>query len=295
MTLLLAAKRMLTTTTAMTVRGKTSADGKLWKGSPVVQLIKERIRQKGTLLKKTPHLAILCTNYREDSQIYVDRKVKALQEFGFQYTISNADTLLQQEQVLKEWNCSKDIDGILIQLPVSADPDDAMRLKNHLCLEKDVDGMMEGSPYTPCTAAAVMELLTYHNVQIRGAEVVVIGKGNQVGLPIAKLLINSGATVTVVHKATKYMEAHLKRAEIIISAAGSPGLLNATHLQEGCIVIDVGITRTKENKICGDVMLSNELLNKVKAVTPVPGGIGPITVGKLVENLVLATLNRNPI
>ena len=268
---------------------------KLWRAEPIVQLIKERIACQQMQLRKTPHLAILCTNYREDSRIYVSRKIKALQHFGFHHTLSEATSLAEQLKVIQEWNQNVNIDGILIQFPVSDCQGDFITLRDALTREKDVDGMKLDSPFVPCTAQAVLEVLNYHKVSLRGTEVVIIGKSAQVGLPIANLLLKAGATVTVVHKATTNLQAHLRRAQIIISAAGSPCLVSEDLISAGCIVIDVGITRTQDGHIRGDVNLSRELLNKVQAVTPVPGGIGPITVYKLVENLIHATTLNNKI
>ena len=261
-------------------------DGKLLYGKPIVDQIYQRIAHNVQCRSgQNPSLAILATNFRPDTEIYVKKKIKALTAFGFNYILRKEMETEKQADLIELWNKDPEIDGILIQLPLG--PRYPSELVNLLKWEKDIDGLRLGNPFfKPCTASAIMELIRYYAIPLLGKEVVVVGKGQLVGIPISLLLLEEGATVTVVHKSTKLIDAHIKRADVIISAAGHPGLIHSGNIKTGSTIIDVGISR-QEDKIKGDVEITKELLDKVSFITPVPGGIGPITVAKLLENLTL--------
>jgi methylenetetrahydrofolate dehydrogenase (NADP+) / methenyltetrahydrofolate cyclohydrolase len=254
-------------------------------GKPVVDQIYQRVSQNVGEKKKIT-LAILATDYRTDTEIYLNKKIRALSKFGFLHILKKETEEEKQKETILQWNSDPEIDGVLIQLPLG--PNHPSELINLLKSEKDVDGLKQSNPFfKSCTASAIWELIQFYKIPIMEKEIVVIGKGQVVGIPITLLLLEAGGTLTVVHKSTKDIESHLKRADILISGAGCPDLIHSKNIKSGSILIDAGINR-RDNKIKGDVALTDELLEKVSFVSPVPGGIGPITVAKLLENLSLA-------
>lgn len=245
-----------------------------------------------------PGLAVILIGGNPASQIYVRHKVQSCEKLGVKSFSIQLPETIAMEDVLAEisrLNESKDVHGILVQLPLPQHLD-AEKIIEAIDPKKDVDGFHPwnvgclnlGKPALyPCTPYGVMRLLDHHGINLRGQEAVVIGTSNIVGKPMARFLQQAGATVTVCHSKTRDVKAHTRRADIVVVAVGKANFLNADDIKEGAVVVDVGINRLESGQVVGDVDLGS-VLSKAAWVTPVPGGVGPMTVAMLVENTVLA-------
>lgn len=228
------------------------------------------------------------------SQVYVRNKVKACEEAGMHSLLERLPADLSEEQLLKriqELNQDKSIHGILVQLPLPK------HLNSHLVIEsidpeKDVDGfhvanagaLMIGAPlFRPCTPYGCMKMLESIHYDIKGARAVIVGASNIVGKPMAMLLLQAGATVTICNSKTKDLSAHTKEADILVVATGKPKMITGDMVKPGAIVIDVGINRLPDGKLCGDVDFES-VQQVAGAITPVPGGVGPMTITMLLLN-----------
>ena len=248
---------------------------------------------------KQTTLAVILVGQDPASHVYVNNKVKACQECGINSILERYEAEITQEQLLARiqvLNEDKNVHGILVQLPLPK------HIDSHAVIEavspyKDVDGfhianagaLMTGQPiFKPCTPYACMKMLESINYNIKGAHAVIVGASNIVGKPMALLLLQAGATVTICNSKTKDLSAHTKMADIIVMAVGKPNLLKAEHIKQGAVVIDVGINRLENGKLCGDADF-NDLQNKVSYITPVPGGVGPMTITMLLQNTLEAT------
>ncbi|RME81603.1 MAG: bifunctional methylenetetrahydrofolate dehydrogenase/methenyltetrahydrofolate cyclohydrolase FolD [Zetaproteobacteria bacterium] len=260
--------------------------------------VRDEARKLAAKVGRMPGLAVILVGDDPASKIYVRNKRRACEEAGF---VSHALTLPAEttEQALLEriraLNADPSIDGILVQLPLPSQIR-SERVIEAIAPEKDVDGF---HPYNlgrlaarrpllrPCTPAGSMRLLAETGVDLHGVEAVVVGASNIVGRPMALELLLAGATVTVVHRFTRDLEAHVRRAEVLISAVGKPALIRGEWIREGAIVLDVGITRLEDGRIVGDVEF--EAARKRAAwITPVPGGVGPMTIAMLLANTLQA-------
>jgi methylenetetrahydrofolate dehydrogenase (NADP+)/methenyltetrahydrofolate cyclohydrolase len=248
---------------------------------------------------KQTTLAVILVGLDPASHVYVNNKVKACQECGINSILERYEAEITQEQLLARiqvLNEDKNVHGILVQLPLPK------HIDSHAVIEaispyKDVDGfhvanagsLMTGQPiFKPCTPYACMKMLESINYDIKGAHAVIVGASNIVGKPMALLLLQAGATVTICNSKTKDLSAHTKMADIIVMAVGKPNLLKAEHIKQGAVVIDVGINRLENGKLCGDADF-NDLQDKVSYITPVPGGVGPMTITMLLQNTLEAT------
>ena len=270
-------------------------------GNALAKQVRSEIAQRTAQLKSKgilPGLAVLLVGEDPASQVYVRNKVKACEEVGMHSLLERLPADLSEEQLLKriqELNEDKSIHGILVQLPLPK------HLNSHLVIEsiapeKDVDGfhvanagaLMIGAPlFRPCTPYGCMKMLESINYDIKGARAVVVGASNIVGKPMAMLLLQAGATVTICNSKTKDLSAHTKEADILVVATGKPKMITGDMVKPGAIVIDVGINRLPDGKLCGDVDF--ESVQKVAgAITPVPGGVGPMTITMLLLNKVEA-------
>ncbi len=234
------------------------------------------------------------------SRVYVNNKKKACAECGIyseEYALS-AET--SQEELLKlidELNGRNDISGILVQLPVPKHIDEKTII-NAIDPKKDVDAfhpinvgkiMVGDFDFVPCTPAGVMELIKESGIDVNGKECVVVGRSNIVGKPQAMLLLHQNGTVTICHSRTKNLKEHTKKADILVAAVGIPNFITGDMIKEGAVVIDVGINRLENKKLCGDVEF--ETAEKIaSAITPVPGGVGPMTIAMLMKNTVKAAI-----
>lgn len=259
-----------------------------------MKLQAQKISEK---LGRKPGLAVVLIGEDPASQIYVKNKIKACEETGihsFEHRLPVTVSALELKQLIEKLNADSQVDGILVQLPLPAQLDEDQVLtwiqptKDPDALTAENMGLMwTGKPRTmPCTPSGVMEILKYYKIETSGRKAVVIGRSNIVGKPMAQLLLNADATVTICHSRTKNLEQHTQAADIVVVAAGRSEFLGKSAFKAGAVVIDVGIHRKEENgkvRICGDVR-SNELQGYVAALTPVPGGVGPMTITMLLKN-----------
>jgi len=252
----------------------------------------------------TPTLAVVLVGDFAPSKIYVRNKRNSAAEAG----IASRDYLFpdgcSQEKllaVLREINDNPSIHGILLQLPLPAgmDEDEAV---NAIAPEKDVDGLhpmnlgklLAGKPsVVPCTPAGCLEILDHYGIELKGAEAVVVGRSRLVGKPLAQLLLGRHATVTMCHTRTRDLGEHCRRADVLCVAAGKAGVVTGDMIKDGVVVIDVGINRLETGKLVGDVDFESAS-RKARAITPVPGGVGPMTVAMLLRNTLRAAQRQVP-
>ena len=283
----------------------TIIDGKL-----ISQQIKDELKEKTALLKEKGvevTLAVILVGEDPASQVYVRNKKKACEYIGYRSLSYELPASTTQEELLKlidELNNRKDVDGILVQMPVPEHIDEKAVI-DAISPSKDVDGfhpMNVGAlcigekGFVSCTPAGVIQLLKRglpSDYSIAGKECVIVGRSNIVGKPMSLLMLRENATVTIAHSRTKKLEEVCKRADILIAAVGKAGMITADHVKEGAVVIDVGINRNADGKLCGDV-LYDEVKDKAFAITPVPGGVGPMTIAMLMNNCYEAALMHNP-
>ena len=267
--------------------------------------IEERLRNyiltNKTIAKRNPGLAVIRIGEDPASGVYVGNKEKACSRVGIKsYIFHLKDSVDQKEveQLLNKLNLDNDIDGMLLQLPISKKFDE-QRLISYINPGKDVDGLNEQNigklvknepAMRSCTPAGIINLLRSQNIEIEGKKIVVIGRSLLVGKPLSLMLLNLNATVTMTHSKTINLNKICKKADILIAAAGKPNLIDSSFVKEGAVIIDVGIHRLKssdksKNRLCGDVLLE-DVIPKVFAYTPVPGGVGPMTVTMLLVNTI---------
>ena len=269
-------------------------DGKL-----ISTQIKDELKAEVAVLKEkgiTPCLAVIQVGNDPASSVYVNNKKKACAYIGIESLSYELEEQISQEELLTiidELNHNEMVNGILVQLPLPGHIDENTVI-HAIAPEKDVDGfhpetvgnMCIGSKgFLPCTPTGVIQLLKRSNIEIEGKECVVIGRSNIVGKPMAMLLLRENGTVTITHSRTKDLKEITKRADILVAAIGKPKFVTAEYVKEGAVVIDVGIHRNENNKLCGDVDF-DDVIEKVSAITPVPGGVGPMTIAMLMNNCV---------
>ena len=284
---------------------------KLINGNEIAQQIREELKQETARLKEkynvVPGLVTILVGENPASVSYVTAKQKTSKELGFYSIQDNQPATIKEEELLKlidKYNKDPKIHGILVQLPLPKHINET-KILYAIDPKKDVDGfhpvnvgklMIGEADYLPCTPAGIQQLLIRAGAKIDGAEVVVVGRSNIVGKPIANILLQkqkgANATVTICHTGTKDMAFHTKRADILIVAAGKPKAVTADMVKQGAVVIDVGVNRigmTPEGKakLCGDVDFEG-VKEKASAITPVPGGVGPMTITMLMMNTVKA-------
>ena len=284
---------------------------KLISGNEIAKQIREELKEQVVQLKEkynvVPGLVTILVGENPASVSYVTAKQKTSKELGFHSIQDNQPESITEEQLLRlidQYNKDPKIHGILVQLPLPKHINET-RVLYAIDPKKDVDGfhpvnvgklMIGEADYLPCTPAGIQQLLIRSGVPIEGAEVVVVGRSNIVGKPIANILLQkqkgANATVTICHTGTKDMTFHTRRADILIVAAGKPKAVTADMVKEGAVVIDVGVNRigmTPEGKakLCGDVDF-DAVKEKASAITPVPGGVGPMTITMLMMNTVKA-------
>lgn len=276
-------------------------------GNVIAQKVKDQIKVEIDQLKeegkRLPHLVVILVGNDVGSKSYVAGKEKASIAVGMQNsTLRYEDTISENEliQVIQELNYDDNVDGILVQLPLPKHID-TNRVLFSINPDKDVDGfhpynigkMLIGEETVlPCTPKGIMKILEEIGYDdLSGKKAVVIGRSNIVGKPIAQLLLNKNATVTITHSRTKDIEKTTRQADIVIAAVGVAKLVKGDWIKEGAVVIDVGINRGEDGKLCGDVDF-DDCIDKVKFITPVPKGIGPMTIAMLLENTLEAYRQR---
>lgn len=271
-------------------------DGKL-----LAKKIRDNLKKEAELLKKQniyPRLAVIMVGGNPASKIYVKNKSKACDEIGIEYEEYLLDPDITNEKLLgliDKLNNKKDVHGILLQSPIPKHLDIVKAFEN-IDVNKDVDGFnpinvgklnIGQDCFISCTPHGVIRMLEEYSVPIEGKEAVIIGRSNIVGKPLIQCLLAKNATVTVCHSKTQNLKEISKRADILIAALGKAKFITEDMVKEGATVIDVGINRTEEGKLVGDVDFEN-VKNKVSYITPVPGGVGPMTIAMLMENVVKA-------
>ena len=274
-------------------------DGKL-----ISTQIKEELKAEVAELKEKgvlPCLAVVQVGNDPASSVYVNNKKKACAFIGIESKSYELEESTSQETLMNlidELNKDNSVNGILVQLPLPKHLDEEAVIQA-IAPEKDVDGfhpetvgnMCIGSKgFLPCTPAGVIQLLKRSNIEIEGKECVVVGRSNIVGKPMAILLLRENGTVTIAHSRTKDLREVTKRADILVAAVGKPKFITSEYVKEGAVVIDVGIHRNENNKLCGDVDF-DDVVDKVSAITPVPGGVGPMTIAMLMNNCVETVRN----
>ncbi|MGE7837105.1 bifunctional methylenetetrahydrofolate dehydrogenase/methenyltetrahydrofolate cyclohydrolase FolD [Viridibacillus arvi] len=279
--------------------------GKLINGKEIGDLIRQSIQLEVNDLKEqgiTPGLAVILVGDNPASKTYVSNKQKSCEQMGIYSELIELSEDISEETLLSEidkLNADTAIDGILVQLPLPKHIDE-QNVIAAISPEKDVDGfhpesvgkMMLGQPtYLPCTPFGVMKLLEYANIDVAGKHAVIIGRSHIVGVPMGQLLLQKDATVTYCHSKTPNLATMTTQADILVVATGRAKMIGAEHVKEGAVVIDVGINRDENNKLCGDVDLDS-VIDKVSAITPVPKGVGPMTITMLLFNTLQSAKRR---
>ena len=268
-------------------------------GKTISTIIKDECKEKVAEYKKqgiSICLAVIQVGNDPASSVYVNNKKKACAYIGIDslsYELPEETTQEELLALIEELNQKKEVNGILVQLPVPKHIDEKTII-NAISPKKDVDGfhpqsvgsLCIGQPgFVSCTPAGIIELLKRTNVDISGKHCVVIGRSNIVGKPMALLMLRENATVTVTHSKTKNLKEITKQADILIVAIGKPKFVDSSYVKDGAVVIDVGIHRNEDNKLCGDVDFES-VKTIASAITPVPGGVGPMTIAMLMKNCV---------
>lgn len=275
--------------------------GDIINGLEISKLIKDEIKLEiqrlNSLNLKIPSLAVIIVGHNSASQIYVKNKEVACNYTGIQsktYSLKEDTSTEELLDLIQDLNNNKDINGILVQLPLPEHIDEKKVLEK-IDYKKDVDGF---HPYNiglfstnnallqPCTPLGCIELLKRYNIKIEGQNCLIIGRSNLVGKPLSMLLLNENATVTIAHSKTQNLEEITKLADIIFVAVGSPEFLRVDMIKKDVVIIDVGINRLEDGSLCGDV--DSNCIDKAKYITPVPGGVGPMTIAMLMQNCMLA-------
>ncbi len=281
---------------------------KIIDGKAVSKAVRERVAAETAKLKEkgiTPGLAVIIVGDDPASKVYVKNKEKACEEVGFfseKFALPESTTQKELNSLVKELNERNDINGILCQLPLPPHLNDkeVINLINPI---KDVDAfhpvnvgaiMIGDYSFLPCTPAGVMELIHSTGVDVCGKKAVVIGRSNIVGKPMAMLLLHENATVEITHSKTKNLADITKKADILVAAIGKAKFVTADMVKDGAVVIDVGMNRDENGKLCGDVDFDS-VCEKCSFITPVPGGVGPMTISMLMQNTLTAAKIQNGI
>ncbi|MBS0848648.1 bifunctional methylenetetrahydrofolate dehydrogenase/methenyltetrahydrofolate cyclohydrolase FolD [Citrobacter sp. JGM124] len=275
---------------------------KIIDGKTIAQQVRlevaEKVKNRVAAGKRAPGLAVILVGVNPASKIYVASKRKACEEVGFisrSYDLPAMTSEAELLTLIDTLNADDSIDGILVQLPLPAGIDN-VKVLERIDPDKDVDGF---HPYNvgrlcqraprlrPCTPRGIVTLLERYHVDLRGLNAVVVGASNIVGRPMSMELLLAGCTTTVTHRFTKNLRHHVENADLLIVAVGKPGFIPGEWIKEGAIVVDVGINRLEDGKVVGDVNYADAAA-KASFITPVPGGVGPMTVATLIENTLQA-------
>lgn len=274
-------------------------------GKAVSAAVRDRIKTEIQNLKnigKETGLAVIIVGNDPASKVYVSNKKKGCELVGinsYEYALPEETTTEELLELIEKLNGDTKVDGILCQLPLPRHIDEKTVI-NSIAPEKDVDAfhpvntghiMIGDHSFLPCTPAGIIEMLKYYNIQISGKECVVIGRSNIVGKPMAMLLLQNSGTVTICHSKTENLSDVTRRADILVAAVGKANFVTADMVKDGAVVIDVGMNRNAEGKLCGDVDFPN-VKDKCSYITPVPGGVGPMTITMLLNNTLTASKNN---
>lgn len=279
---------------------------KIISGKEVSEAVKLRVSDEVKELKANgiePCLAVILVGDDPASRVYVNNKKKACEFCGIrslEYVLPAETKEEELIELVKNLNNDKSVNGILCQLPLPKHLDEK-KVLNLIKPEKDVDAfhpenvghiMIGDFNFLPCTPAGIMEMLRYENIDLDGKNCVVIGRSNIVGKPMAMLMLKENATVTICHSRTKNLKEVVAGADVIVAAVGRPNFVTADMVKDGAVIIDVGINRMDDGKLCGDVDFE-ACKEKASYITPVPGGVGPMTIATLMQNTITATRIQN--
>lgn len=268
-------------------------------GKRIAAEIRAELKDTVAALKQKPELAVVLVGQDPASEIYVRGKIKGCEEVGIvshTFRLDGDATQTQVEELVSSLAAKKEISGILVQLPLPKGLN-ADKILSLIPPEKDVDGFshvnvgklaLGEETIAACTPQGIMELLARYQIEIAGKRAVVVGRSKIVGRPIALLLLNADATVTICHSKTANLKEECLKADILVAAIGKPRFITADMVKEGAVVVDVGINRNADNKLCGDVDFEG-VQEKASYITPVPGGVGPMTIAMLLKNTVMAS------
>jgi len=274
---------------------------KIIDGKKIAQHLREEMKHEIQQLNERniqPHLTVILIGNDPASHSYVNGKEKASKEVGISSKIIRLPKDTSEDELLNEidiLNKDENTDGILVQLPLPKHIDE-QKVIEAIHPSKDVDGfhptnigrmMVKKQSFLPCTPYGIIKILQYENIEIEGKHVVVIGRSNIVGKPMGQLLLNESATVTYCHSKTKDIKSFTKNADIIIVAVGKPNVIDESYIKEGAVIIDVGVNRVDDSRLVGDVDFDSAKL-KASYITPVPGGVGPMTITMLLKNTIKA-------
>ena len=280
---------------------------KLIDGKIISAAVKERVKNEVAALNErgvTTGLAVIIVGEDPASKVYVSNKKKACEALGIiseEYALPENTTQEELLSLIDTLNKKESINGILCQLPLPKHLDEEIVI-NAISAEKDVDAfhpvnvgkIMQGNyDFVPCTPAGIMEMLDYEGIDISGKTCVVIGRSNIVGKPMSMLLLHKNGTVTICHSRTQNLKEVCKNADILVAAVGRPNFVTADMVKDGAVVIDVGINRV-DGKLIGDVKF-DEVSEKASYITPVPGGVGPMTIAMLMQNTLTAAKKQNKV
>ena len=266
-------------------------------GKALAAELRADLKEKIAVMQRKPGLAVVIVGEDPASQIYVRNKIKACAELGirsYSYELSETSSQAELEGLLDELAADKNVDGILLQMPLPKKFDEDAAVA-HIPFEKDVDGftaknlgllLQHKERIVACTPLGVMKMLEKYGVDPTGKRAVVLGRSETVGKPMAMLLLNANATVTVCHSRTQNFKEVCKEADILVAAVGKAKFVTADMVKDGAVVIDIGMNRDENGKLCGDVDFEN-VKEKASLITPVPGGVGPMTITMLMYNTYL--------
>ena len=276
---------------------------KLLRGTELSKQILKNVKERIVNQRVHPGLGIILVGRRSDSEVYVRMKKRACKKLGIQnFDVVLHDTVLESEllEEIEKMNGNPQIHGILVQLPLPSHIDE-QKVLSKISASKDVDGFhVKNVGYltlnnfentcTPCTPTGCLEMLNHYDIELEGKHVVVIGRSRIVGIPISLLLLHKNATVTICHSKTENLKNITRTADIVIVACGKPRFINEEYIKDGCVIIDVGINRIQYNNKKGYILVGDvdfdRVKDKVGAITPVPGGVGPMTIAMLMKNTV---------
>lgn len=271
---------------------------KIIDGKKLAEKVRKDLKEEVKTLKNSPKLGVIMVGENPASKLYVSKKKEACNEAGIECKVFDLPEQTSQEKLeslIEKLNDDEEFNGIMVQLPLPENINESKVLEK-INPEKDVDGLTSASlgkvavgdeSHAPATAKAVIEMLEQEEVEIKGKHAVIVGHSNIVGKPIALMLLNRFATVTVCHVHSRPIDRYTKEADILISAVGKPDLIKKDMVKENAVVVDVGITKKEDGSIAGDV--SEEVKEKASKITPVPGGVGPMTIAMLMKNSVEAS------
>lgn len=263
-------------------------------GKIVKQKVLEEVKGLTEGLDERLGLAVVQVGEDEASKVYVRQKEKMANELNYNFVHTKLSEDVSQEELLKvidELNSDDHIHGILVQMPIPKHLDSKL-VQNRIYSYKDVDGLTDVNAgilthgkdgLVPCTPQGIVDLLKYYNIPIEGKNVTIIGRSDLVGKPLASLMTNNNATVTLCHSKTKNLKLFTQNADILVVAVGKAKLIKSDYIKEGAVIVDVGINRMEDGKLCGDVDF-DDVKDKVSYITPVPGGVGQMTVAELAKN-----------